>query len=136
MVRYYLVQVFYLITLIFVDGLLTTFRLQNHVKDLPVLPDEIRFMDVVKAERKRSQIIMYTVQFPYQQILLTLNSHLLLILTILWRRLGEFGMYFSKTAKFEHWKDDITASSPDQILRVVEESDRLKEQREVGITLL
>ena len=41
MIGYYLVQVFYLIMLILVDGLLTALRLQNHVKNLPVLPDEI-----------------------------------------------------------------------------------------------
>lgn len=125
MIGYYLVQVFYLIMLILVDGLLTALRLQNHVKNLPVLPDEIWFMDVVNTKRKTSQVIMYTVHFLYQQILLTLNSHLLTLIT-LWWRLRQSWNSFSDTAKFEHRQNDITASSSHQILGVVEESYRLK----------
>ena len=125
MIGYYLVQVFYLIMLILVDGLLTALRLQNHVKNLPVLPDEIWFMDVVNTKRKTSQVIMYTVHFLYQQILLTLNSHFLTLIT-LWWRLRQSWNSFSDTAKFEYRQDDITASSSHQILGVVEESYRLK----------
>jgi hypothetical protein len=58
MIRNYFIKILDFIALVFVYGLLASFRLQNHVQNLPVLSDEIGLVNVVQGKGERGQVVL------------------------------------------------------------------------------
>jgi hypothetical protein len=80
MIWNYFIEVLDFITLVFIDGLFPSLRLQNHVDNLPVLSDKIWLVNVVHAKRKRGQVVAQALQFLPKQFWLALNLLLSLII--------------------------------------------------------
>ena len=58
-----LIQVFKFVMLVLVNGFLAALWFQNHVKDFPVLSDEIWLMNVVHTEWKGCEVMVNRVEF-------------------------------------------------------------------------
>lgn len=107
------------------------------IDNFPVLFDEVRFVNVVDAERKGSELIFNWGKFSCEMLWLgdEFGISFVKILVFIRDLFDEFERLVFLCCKIKHSEDDVPAGCTYKIFGVIKEPDGLEEEREVGVFL-